>query len=220
MIFLCFRDRVKDLEAINAMIQLPDHIPFHSAKNPKDFTDNFDCVFWAGDLNFRVALPRDEVIARLKKGEDIIKYDQMNQLRRTGIIFRKYSEMDIKFPPSYKYNLGTDDFDDVKNRTPSYCDRILYKHLPSTKVDPLAYNSMHCIRTSDHKPVWATFDVGLQGGTSDIPLSGGMFNHEVFMTALKQRYSEDSKRSSKIFDNACQDWDVDVDLADTACSIQ
>ena len=205
------------MEAINAMIQLPDHIPFHSAKNPKDFTDNFDCVFWAGDLNFRVALPRDDVIEKLQKGESIVKYDQMNELRRNGRIFTKYSEMNINFPPSYKYNLGTDDFDDVKNRTPSYCDRILYKHLPTTKVDPLAYNSMHCIRTSDHKPVWATFDVQLQAGTSEIPLSGGLFNHEVYMTALRQKYAE---ISSKNLDNAVHDWDIDVDLADTACCIQ
>ena len=168
-------------------------------------------------MNFRVALPRDEVIEKLQKGESIVKYDQMNELRRTGRIFTKYSEMNINFPPSYKYNLGTDDFDDVKNRTPSYCDRILYKHLPTTKVDPLAYNSMHCIRTSDHKPVWATFDVQLQAGTSEIPLSGGLFNHEVYMTALRQKYAE---ISSKNLDNAVHDWDIDVDLADTACCIQ
>ena len=177
------------MEAINAMVKLPDHIPFHSAKNPKDFTDNFDCVFWAGDLNFRIChLQRDEVIQKLANNESILKYDQLNRLRRTGIIFRNYSEMDIHFPPSYKYNLGTDDWDDVKNRTPSYCDRVLYKHLPTTRVEPVKYDSIQVIKDSDHKPVWALFNVELKPGTSEIPLSGGLFNHTIYMEGLKARY--------------------------------
>jgi hypothetical protein len=27
-----------------------------------DVTQNFDCVFWCGDLNFRLLQPRDEVV--------------------------------------------------------------------------------------------------------------------------------------------------------------
>ena len=202
-----FRERCNDLEAINGMVKLPDHIPFHSAKNPKDFTDNFDCVFWAGDLNFRIDLPRDEVIQKLANNTSILEYDQLNNLRCTGKIFRNYSEMDIHFPPSYKYNLGTDDWDDVKNRTPSYCDRVLYKHLPTTRVEPVKYDSIQVIKDSDHKPVWALFNVELKPGTSEIPLSGGLFNHDIYMEGLKARYEK-----LEILENAIRDWDHDVDL--------
>lgn len=30
--------------------------------NFTDVTQNFDCVFWCGDLNFRLSQPREEVV--------------------------------------------------------------------------------------------------------------------------------------------------------------
>lgn len=32
-------------------------------------TQNFDCVFWSGDLNFRLTQPRDEVMDWVSKHE-------------------------------------------------------------------------------------------------------------------------------------------------------
>ena len=45
-----------------------------------------------------------------------------------------------------------------KARVPSWTDRILYK--PCAEITPREYNSTRTIRTSDHRPVYATFVVG------------------------------------------------------------
>ena len=55
------RDRVRDLKKINAMMNLPKTLPYRKSKKFQltgsgDFTDNFDCVFWCGDLNFRLGM--------------------------------------------------------------------------------------------------------------------------------------------------------------------
>ena len=72
-------------------------------------------------LNFREVQEQD--------GSAILDFDQLNYLRREGLIFRGYSESEITFPPTYKYDVGTrDNFDTShKQRTPSFTDRILYK---------------------------------------------------------------------------------------------
>ena len=200
------RERCRDLDAINQMMRMPKELPSHSGtKNPRDFSDNFDCVFWCGDLNFRTALSREEVIEKLKNGESIVQYDQLNELRnRAKRIFRDYSEDPIEFPPSYKYNLGTTAFDTEKFRTPSYCDRILYKKQGSTEVTPIRYSSIPEVKSSDHKPVWGMWDVSIQPGTSDIPLSGGLFNREVYIEGLKSRY-ESADQTEHMDDDYGQD---------------
>lgn len=46
-------------------------------------------------------------------------------------------------------------------RVPSYCDRIVWHSLPALRdrVTCLEYNAVPDIETSDHKPVYATFDL-------------------------------------------------------------
>ena len=67
------RDRVRDLKKINAMMNLPKTLPYRKSKKFQltgsgDFTDNFDCVFWCGDLNFRLEQSR-EVVMREVEGQ-------------------------------------------------------------------------------------------------------------------------------------------------------
>ena len=48
-------------------------------------------------------------------------FDQLNYLKSEGFIFRGYSEDKVKFPPTYKYDPGTNQFDtSSKKRVPSY----------------------------------------------------------------------------------------------------
>lgn len=56
-----------------------------------------------------------------------------------------------------RYNRGDRTYSEEKMRTPSYCDRILYKPSPGLQVKCHEYNSCDLITTSDHSPVYGVF---------------------------------------------------------------
>ncbi|KAL6930091.1 hypothetical protein ACO0SA_001498 [Hanseniaspora valbyensis] len=122
-----------------------------------------DNIFWLGDLNFRLNLPNEsvrKVLQTCETGDDyqkLLQYDQLNeQVNFKKTIFKGFYEPTIKFPPTYKYNVGTDLYDtSEKARTPSWCDRILYK---GEDIRPLSYSDA-VLRFSDHKPVYAAYRV-------------------------------------------------------------
>lgn len=76
-------------------------------------------------------------------------------------MFKGYREYSIRFPPTYKFDIGTDIYDtSQKQRTPSYTDRILFKsRLNKEEIECISYNSVPTIRTSDHKPVYGIYKV-------------------------------------------------------------
>ncbi|KFM64114.1 inositol polyphosphate 5-phosphatase, partial [Stegodyphus mimosarum] len=57
------KERLLDYEKICETLDLPKSIPRKSHHNSKDVTSRFDCVFWAGDLNFRVMKDRHSVLS-------------------------------------------------------------------------------------------------------------------------------------------------------------
>ncbi|XP_049873279.1 inositol polyphosphate 5-phosphatase K-like isoform X2 [Pectinophora gossypiella] len=133
-----------------------------------------DYVFWIGDLNFRTDHPTgsspssEEIVAQLQKIEkdkytNLLKHDQLLAVMETGEAFSEFSEPDIRFPPTYKFNIGTDDYD-VK-RKPSWTDRILYKVIANNyenitlRADLISYNHLPHYTVSDHKPVVAQYNI-------------------------------------------------------------
>ena len=65
-------------------------------------------------------------------------------------------EQDIKFPPSYKFIVGTNDYLVNNKRFPSFTDRILYmSNSGENELVPICYESDHLVKLSDHKPVYA-----------------------------------------------------------------
>ena len=77
--------------------------------------------------------------------------------------FENFLEGPILFPPSFKYDKQSDQFDtSVKARCPAWTDRILYSlrnqesvnngSNPSLAVDVNDYYSID-VRSSDHRPV-------------------------------------------------------------------
>ncbi len=64
-------------------------------------------------------------------------------------------ELTITFPPTYKYAIGSNEFDGgEKNRCPAWTDRILFVPRGLTCME---YTSMMDLQSSDHKPVFASF---------------------------------------------------------------
>ena len=61
-----------------------------------------------------------------------------------------------------------------------------------TVFDVLLFQICECfvvagVMTSDHKPVWGMFEVGVRPGKDSVPLAGGLFNRMVYLEGLKRR---------------------------------
>nr|XP_033321362.1 inositol polyphosphate 5-phosphatase E isoform X1 [Megalopta genalis] len=217
------KERVNDIKRIIRNLDLPKDLP--TRHRSKDVTQNFDCVFWCGDLNFRLAQPREEVIQWVtdtcfpQQSPVNLHKDQLRTTLNEGAVLRGFEEAPITFPPTYKYDPGTQNFDSSsKQRTPAYTDRILFKGKGHTKgyirrvshestnsykdgvIECLVYDSVPSICTSDHKPVWGVFKTIIRPGIDIIPLGGGLFNREVYLEGIKRRAAamDDSHGTSKV----------------------
>ncbi|KAF7194949.1 Inositol-1,4,5-trisphosphate 5-phosphatase 1 [Pseudocercospora fuligena] len=118
--------------------------------------DDHKTVIWFGDFNYRIGLENERCRALIKKGDlgTLYENDQLNLQMVHGRTFPHYSEQTPTFLPTYKFNLGTDDYDTSdKGRIPAWCDRILTK---GDNIRQLHYDSAP-LRFSDHKPVWGLF---------------------------------------------------------------
>ncbi|KAM0329882.1 hypothetical protein ACHAQA_004047 [Verticillium albo-atrum] len=118
--------------------------------------DDHDTVIWLGDFNYRIGLGPEAARSLVKKKDLATLYenDQLNLQMVAGLSFPFYSEARITFLPTYKFDLGTDDYDtSEKARIPAWTDRILRK---GQNLRQLSYNSAP-LKFSDHRPVYATF---------------------------------------------------------------
>ncbi|CAD6186055.1 unnamed protein product [Caenorhabditis auriculariae] len=108
-------------------------------------------TFWVGDLNFRVDHDTEEVLQMIQNGTHLSlleKDDQLKKAQRDGEAFKKFKEQPINFRPTYRLFVGTTKHDG--KRTPSWCDRILYK---GEDIHPVTYNSNENVVSSDHFPM-------------------------------------------------------------------
>nr|XP_015197390.1 PREDICTED: synaptojanin-1 isoform X2 [Lepisosteus oculatus] len=146
-----------------------------------------DYVFWCGDFNYRIDLPNEDVkeLIRQRNWDALTTGDQLINQKNTGQVFRGFLEGKIDFPPTYKYDLFSDDYDtSEKCRTPAWTDRVLWKRRKWTfdksaedislvnacvnEEDKFKYTwtpgtLLHYgraeLKTSDHRPVVAVLDV-------------------------------------------------------------
>ncbi|XP_018310819.1 72 kDa inositol polyphosphate 5-phosphatase isoform X2 [Mycetomoellerius zeteki] len=216
------KERVNDIKRIVRNLDLPKELPIRHKS--KDVTQNFDCVFWCGDLNFRLAQPREEVIQWItntcfpQESPINMRKDQLKNILNEGAVLRGFEEAPIMFPPTYKYDPGTQNFDSSsKQRTPAYTDRILFRGKGHTRgyirrvshetssskdgvIECLIYDSVPSMCTSDHKPVWGVFKTTLRPGIDTIPLGAGLFNREVYLEGIRRRAAamDDSLETSKV----------------------
>ncbi|XP_014255150.1 inositol polyphosphate 5-phosphatase E isoform X2 [Cimex lectularius] len=192
------KERLQDIRRIVKALELPNRLTCRH-KN-KDVTDNFDYVFWSGDLNFRLTRPREEVIDwvsqktfPLSEPAQCTPGDQLTDSIVDGSILKGFEEGPLTFAPTYKYDPGSMNFDTSnKQRVPSYTDRILYKTKrigSENAVECLAYSSVPSVCTSDHKPVWGLYRCPIRPGIDTIPLNAGLFNREIYLEAIKRRAS-------------------------------
>jgi synaptojanin len=117
-----------------------------------------DLVFWASDTNYRISLSNEEVRKLISEENwgKLSENDQLNLGMIAGETFRYYNEGTITFPPTYKFDNGTDRYDtSEKQRIPAWTDRILFRGQGLKLLD---YHSAN-LKMSDHRPVYAAFKV-------------------------------------------------------------
>ena len=124
--------------------------------------NDHDVVFWFGDLNYRISktLSDDQVRDMIRKGrlKGLAKFDQLNIERRKGNVFQGYQEGELKFVPTYRFDLNTLTYDN--ERDPAWCDRVLWRIQDDNRfsVQRREYDLVR-FPLSDHEPVRARFGV-------------------------------------------------------------
>ncbi|KAK9520733.1 hypothetical protein VZT92_020603 [Zoarces viviparus] len=136
-----------------------------------DISLRFTHLFWLGDLNYRLDMDIQEILNYInrKEFEPLLKVDQLNLEREKNKVFLRFGEEEISFPPTYRYERGSRDTyvwqkqkaTGMRTNVPSWCDRILWKSYPETHIVCNSYGCTDDIVTSDHSPVFATFEVGV-----------------------------------------------------------
>ncbi|XP_033928667.1 LOW QUALITY PROTEIN: phosphatidylinositol 3,4,5-trisphosphate 5-phosphatase 2, partial [Melopsittacus undulatus] len=136
-----------------------------------DISLRFTHLFWFGDLNYRLDMDIQEILNYIgrRELEPLLRVDQLNLEREKHKVFLRFGEEEITFPPTYRYERGSRDTyvwhkqkpTGVRTNVPSWCDRILWKSYPETHINCNAYGCTDDIVTSDHSPVFASFEVGV-----------------------------------------------------------
>ncbi|VVB11694.1 unnamed protein product [Arabis nemorensis] len=116
-------------------------------------------IIWLGDLNYRINLSYEkihELVAR-KEWQMLVENDQLSNEMRKGHVFGGWSEGTLGFPPTYKYEIDSENYigDEPESgkRKPAWCDRIIWNGMG---MKLLCYRRNE-LKLSDHRPVTATF---------------------------------------------------------------
>lgn len=131
-----------------------------------------DRIFWFGDLNYRLYLENDLPRELIRK-QDWMALQQFDQLRKEQEdgVFQGWKEGNIEFAPTYKYSSlngnrysgGLPSRFREKQRTPAWCDRILWYGKGVRQISYFRSES----NFSDHRPVSALFATQIEVAKSD-----------------------------------------------------
>ncbi|KAJ2788210.1 hypothetical protein GGI15_000015 [Coemansia interrupta] len=118
-------------------------------------------LLWFGDLNYRLAIDTGDMSDFIQRGEyaSLLGLDQLRIAMMNKQAFEGFEEADIAFAPTYKYILGTHDYD--PKRRPAWCDRVLWWTRPGCEdgIRSVEYTAVNSLVTSDHKPVRSQLSV-------------------------------------------------------------
>ncbi|XP_050090574.1 phosphatidylinositol 4,5-bisphosphate 5-phosphatase A-like isoform X3 [Anopheles aquasalis] len=166
-------------ERINDYERIVQEQKFHV--KAKETIFDHDYVFWFGDLNFRLTgeatTSPDEIRAMVARDElkQLIERDQLLLVRREGRAFQKLQERLPQFPPTFKFEHGSNEYD--MKRRPAWTDRILYavnennyRNVRLT-VEQTSYKSHPSYNISDHKPVTSEFTLKVYEDESERTVS-------------------------------------------------
>lgn len=130
-----------------------------------------EIVFFNGDMNYRIEQRRDAVIAAVRAGDYdfLIAHDQLVMQMKNNRAFRlrSFREGPLTFPPTYKYDRRSDEYDtSEKRRVPAWCDRVLWRSRHPDRVEQLHYQRYEA-NVSDHRPISAAFKMTVKSVNRD-----------------------------------------------------
>ncbi|RUP11735.1 LOW QUALITY PROTEIN: Endonuclease/exonuclease/phosphatase [Jimgerdemannia flammicorona] len=150
-----------------------------------------DHLVWMGDLNYRIGLPAPEIksLLEIEDLDSLLGFDQLGIEKDAKRTFHDFEEGPITFPPTYKYDEGTNDWDSSeKKRPPAWTDRIMWRKSNqlngaddsnNDSIKLRSYTSCMEMMMSDHKPVTALFDIKIRTMLKDK-------QHEVRADVIRQ----------------------------------
>jgi hypothetical protein len=143
-----------------------------------DCMNQFHHLIWMGDLNYRLDFtelfgeeaataktPPPELFDEIQKLVDtkalgpLLASDQLVRARERGDAWVGFQEGDICHEPTFKVKRAVG-FEYNKQRSPAYCDRILWRSLPGVEARQEALWAAPQVASSDHKPVGASMALG------------------------------------------------------------
>lgn len=143
--------------------------PLKKEKGSPGVHEEYDRVFFMGDLNPRVAATRRNVDAWIAAAEfdRCLECDQLLPLLHASPgsaasdgafgLWPLFTEAAITFPPTYKFDSNSDSYDtSKKQRVPSWTDRILWKR--DDAIRAMAYDSVSSLKCSDHRPIFGQYE--------------------------------------------------------------
>ena len=134
--------------------------PLKSRPGKETLFKDHNFAFILGDLNFRIDLDNYtcRYMVREKKYEDLQKQDQLRKAMKVYPFLRELKEGELDFDPTFKYDQFSDLYDtSKKSRVPSWTDRVMW--IKNSRIWLEKYGRLEYIQ-SDHRPVFAIFDVG------------------------------------------------------------
>ena len=201
--FANYEERNRDFRTINHGLR------FQRNRSIEDHQS----IIWLGDFNYRIGLSDDKVRRYMQAGdlETLYANDQLNLQMVAGRTFPFYSEARITFLPTYKYDIGTDNYDSSeKARIPAWCDRVLRK---GDNLRQINYTTAP-LRFSDHRPVFATFQCTISRVNEG---HKGKLSREIYAkrrAAFERPQSDDDSRDMPIRTEADHSSDHDEDKDD------
>ncbi|RTG88490.1 inositol-1,4,5-trisphosphate 5-phosphatase [Schistosoma bovis] len=108
--FTAHRENKQD--RLNDYIDIIDHQSFRD--EDVNVIIDHDYVFWMGDLNFRIDhLKKSEVelMVKQKRFNELLQHDQLLNMKNEKLLFHDFNEGTISFPPTFKFDKGTDTYD-------------------------------------------------------------------------------------------------------------
>lgn len=158
---LQFAEDVGGIESASADPLVPPSLaPKHNLPLQLTIFDH-SYVVWLGDLNYRLAINPDNM-HNTPEYRSLIGLDQLKMAIMNRQAFTGFEEADIDFKPTYKYILGTSDYDPA--RVSSWCDRVLWWIRPGSNTNGIKstkYEAVEDISSSDHKPVYSQLAVSV-----------------------------------------------------------
>eukprot|EP01135_Chromosphaera_perkinsii_P002423 Nk52_evm29s223 gene=Nk52_evmTU29s223 len=183
-----FNRRNQDIRHLNRILE--------GVYSDMDLVNQCPYVFWFGDLNYRLGnITKENCLKKIEEKEYSWLLEEHDQLIATcrddsaNPLFG-FKEFDIAFPPTYKMKKGENTYN-TKSRIPSYTDRVLYKCFPGSEVELINYDSCPSIVSSDHTPVYCTFEI--KGKVADGSLLSKLWEGE-----KNWRYSKKIENSTNV----------------------